>query len=242
MRLITWNLGRHAPDTAQSRLMLERIAAEAPQVVCLTHAYASTPAPLGGHVISDTGASWGKEADGEVKVALVSQAPWSDVMKFGALSDTGAAVSGVTETDLGPIRFVGICTPHHFASPGGVLPRPPLWSLHISYVQALQPALKDIDRTHPVVVVGDFNQSLPLVWGDWAAHHALMKALHGFHVATEGAIPGANEPTTSHVALSRGLRPSRIRGLSRFDADGVAVSDHYGVAADIEPAGIAIFD
>ncbi|MEP7210007.1 MAG: endonuclease/exonuclease/phosphatase family protein [Alphaproteobacteria bacterium] len=242
MRIVTWNIERKAPESAASRTMLARIATLEPDIVCLTEAHEGSPASFGGHALFDVGASWGGEAPSERKVALVSRTPWRDVTPLPDLSALGGAISATTDTDLGPVRVVGVCTPHHFASPGGALPRPPLWSMHIAYFKALGAALEGMGREQPTVIVGDFNQFLPLVWGSWDAHHALTHALRHFSVVTQGAIEPVGEPTIDHVAIGKQLRAAKVESLDRFNESGQALSDHFGVAVDLESGGVQIFD
>ena len=54
-------------------------------------------------------------------------------------------------------------------------------------------------------------------------------ALGDMVVATGGSIGGIGEPTIDHVALTPDLAPREVIGLSRFDDDGRALSDHFGV-------------
>ncbi len=242
MRIVTWNISRHAPDTPAAREMLERIMAAAPDVVCLTLGYETSLAALDGHVISNAGASWGPEAPGERKVVLWSKTPWRDPLDLGALAAVGGAVGAITDTDLGPVRFIGIATPNPFASPNGKLPRPPQWSMHISYLETLRQTLKRLDLSMPTVIAGDFNQFVPLIWGAWPAHHALNAALHGFGILTQGDIAPIAEHTLDHVAATHHLRAGEISGLSRFGDDNVTLSDRFGVVVDLESGGVQMFD
>ncbi|MBI1361243.1 MAG: hypothetical protein GC155_13280 [Alphaproteobacteria bacterium] len=242
MRIITWNFGRHAPDTPEARTMLDRITAAKPDVVCLTKGYETSLAALGGHVISNAGASWGPAAPEERKVILWSKSPWRDPLDLGALTALGGAVGALTDTDLGLVRFIGIATPNPFASPEGKLPRPPQWSMHISYLEMLGETLKRLDLSTPTVIVGDFNQFVPLIWGAWSAHHALNAALHGFGILTQGDIAPIGEHTLDHVTVTHHLRAGDISGLSRFAEDGAALGDRFGVVVDLESGGVQIFD
>jgi hypothetical protein len=55
-------------------------------------------------------------------------------------------------------------------------------------------------------------------------------------VATGGAINGIDEPTIDNVAHTPDLAPSEVIGLSRFDDDGRALSDHFGVLVRFAPS------
>ncbi len=242
MRIVNWNLSRHAPDTPEAAVMIARIRNADPDLICLTKAYEDSLADFGGHQLSEAGASWGGERDGERKLVLWSRAPWRESVVLPGPNALGAAISAVTDTPLGPLRVVGVCTPGPFASPGGRLPRPPQWSMHIEFLATLGPMLKDLDRTTPIVIVGDLNQFVPLVWGSWAAHHAFNAAMRGFDILTHGDIAPIGEPTTSHVAVSGVLRAEAVRGIGRFDDAARAVSDQFGVDVTLAVGRIQVFD
>ena len=246
MRIATWTIDRHAPETAAAQTLLERIAAETPDVVCLTQAHegslASLVARLGGEVVFDRGATWGEEQPTSRKIALWSKAHWRDRIEMAGPSSLGGAISAITETDLGALRVVGVCAPSPFASPGGKLPRPPHWSMHIAYLEAFGVSLKALDRRQPTIIVGAFNQFVPLTWGAWPAHHALMAVLNGFGIVTQGDIAPSGEPTIDHIAVSKHLRASAVRGLNRFDSKDKALTDQFGVLVDLESGGVQVFD
>lgn len=70
--------------------------------------------PAGGHVI-DAGTDWGyplpKSRPGRRKVLLWSRRPWTPV--FDRLQEAlpgGRLVAGVTETPVGEVTAVGVCT------------------------------------------------------------------------------------------------------------------------------------
>ena len=98
--------------------------------MCLNEAHegslASLAADVGGEVLFDRGADWGGETPTSRKLALWSKTPWRDRLDMDGPCSLGGAISAVTETDLGSLRVVGVCTPSAFTSPSGRLPRPPL--------------------------------------------------------------------------------------------------------------------
>jgi endonuclease/exonuclease/phosphatase family metal-dependent hydrolase len=84
-----------------------------------------------------------------------------------------------------------------------------------------------------VVIMGDFNQFVPRIWGSKAASAALEEALGSLTICTEGVIHGVDRPTVDHIALSANLRPLSIVGIDEHDDNGRKLSDHFGLAVRV---------
>ena len=211
--------------------MMDRIVAQGADVVCLTEAYDGSTGALGGHEIADRGATWSfNRRDGERLVVLWSSQPWRDVDVAGnAGTATGSYVSGVTDTPTGSMRVIGICAPHHAASRVGAVEKARMWTEQTAFWDGLAKLLGVRDRSVPTILLGDFNQYVPRIWGAKTAHAAMLLALDDLLVATAGPISGIDKPTIDHVAHTSDLAPQEVIGLSRFDDEGRALSDHFGV-------------
>ena len=245
MRILSWNLGGKAADSPEGATMLDRIAAAAPDVICLADTRRTTldsfQPERGGHVIYDEGARWRGDAEATCKVVLWTPRPWREARFWPQLSSLGGAASAVADTDIGPVRILGVCTPYNMAWPVAAENRPPRWSLHIAYLEALKTVLEDMDDDLPLVLAGELNQVIPLSQGSWEAHHALNAALKRLAVLTGGSITGTGEGGTAHVAVSSQLRARKVTGIDRM-ADGQALTDQPGVTVDLEAGGLSIFD
>lgn len=243
MRVLTWNFARHAPSDWQSGMMVERIRSLAPDIICLTEAHETSLATLGGHVLETRGAYWSASADSERKVLLWSRSPWVDAIDLPDVAAVSGVVSAVTEGPLGPVRVVGVCIPYHMASPYGAEVRAKPWSMHMAYLEALAPALQRLRADgRPVMAIGDFNQRVPVEWGLTDVRAKFEHTFTHFDFVTRGDLPEIGEPSVDHIAVTREFRAKRILGLPRFDAEGKALSDHFGVFAELEPGGVQIFD
>lgn len=228
---LNWNFERRPPHSQQAVLMLERGLAQQPDVICLTEAHHGSTGTLQGHEITDRGATWStKRDDAERLVVLWSATPWRDVdVEPNEAAVRGGYVSGVTETPVGLVRVVGICAPHHFASRVGAAERARLWTEQIAFWNALEKLLSTRDHSLPTVMLGDYNQYVPRIWGSRAAEAALRSTLGDLCIATGGPISGIDAPTIDHVAHTPDLESNEVIGLSRFSDDGRALSDHFGV-------------
>lgn len=233
MRIVNWNIERQSPDTRRARIMMERVSALEPDVVCLTEAFEGSTDVLGGYEISTRGVAWSKEKVGERKVVLWSRHPWNepDLGSSEALR-SGAYVAATTQTPLGVMHIVGVCIPYSFASPLGMIPKARPWSQHLAFLEGLGHALGK-DDTSPTILVGDFNQFIPRIWGSKAASAALQQTLGPLAICTSGIIDGVDRPTVDHIALSPNLLCRSIVGIDEHDETGRQLSDHFGLAADV---------
>lgn len=231
-KIVTWNIERQAPGSRKAKIMLERIAALSPDIVCLTEGFEGSTAILGGFEISVSGVSWADEAPTERKVVLWSKHPWAEIA--GDLHErlqSGAYLEAASLTPIGRIRFLGVCIPYHFASPAGVLPKARPWSEQLRFIGGLRSATTGMpDQT--TVVLGDFNQYFPRIWGSKAASAVLIEALGDFQICTAGPIPGVDHPAIDHIALSPDLEAISVTGIDEHDGQRL-LSDHFGLSVTI---------
>jgi endonuclease/exonuclease/phosphatase family metal-dependent hydrolase len=228
--IVNWNFERRPPHSRQAATLMDRVVAQRPDVVCLTEAHDGSTASIGGYEIADRGATWSNNRrDGERLVLLWSPNPWRGVEAAGnADTKTGGYISGVTDTPAGAMRVIGICAPHHAASQVGA-EKARQWTEQVAFWNGLAKLIAARDGSIPTVLLGDFNQYVPRIWGSKAAHAAMLAALNDLLVATAGPITGIEEPTIDHIAYTPDLAPQEVLGLSRFDDEGRALSDHFGV-------------
>ena len=189
---LNWNFERRAPHSRQAGIMLQRAAAQQPDVICLTEAHRGSTATLGGHEVADRGPSWSNKRGDDERLALLwSPNPWRDLDLVGnGGTATGGFLSGITDTPAGALHVIGICAPHHAASPVGATQRARFWTEQIAFWTGLAKLIAAGDRNVPTVLLGDFNQYVPRIWGSKAAHAALLAALADMAVATRGPTIG----------------------------------------------------
>lgn len=237
--IVNWNFERRLPHGRQAQTMMDRVIAQRPDVVCLTEAYEGSTVALGGHEIANRGATWSfNRRDGERLVVLWSARPWRDVDASGNDdAATGGYISGVTDTPFGAMRVIGICAPHHAASQVGAIEKARMWTEQIVFWNGLARLVGSLALNMPTILLGDFNQYEPRIWGSKAAHSEMQRALGSLRFATAGPIAGIGEPTIDHVVHSHDLTSQEVRGLSRFGEDGRALSDHFGIVLRVAISG-----
>lgn len=244
LRLVTWNVAWKKRSSASGRELAARIARQAPHLVCLTESHLDFLEPEGGHVVAADPNYGYRDPDGgglRRKVVLWSRSPWREVDRAGGADlPEGRFVSAVTDTNLGPVRIIGVCIPWprahvpHGERGGGRRDRKP-WEEHLLYLAGLERILQDTAIDMPCMVVGDFNQRIPRSRAPQIAYAALMEALHPrFMIATPGVLADAPGQGVDHVAVSRGIAVRRTAALSHLDHDGKELSDHFGVAVECE--------
>lgn len=234
LSLATWNMQWKAPGSVAVALMLERLAAQAPEIICLTEAYRDVLSRLGGYQL-EADADYGYPiVEGRRKVLLWSHTPWTASDAVGTVElPPGRFVAGRTSTALGEVDVIGVCIPWrdaHFRS--GQRNRAP-WEDHCAYLAELSSIL--VNREGPTIMLGDYNQQVPRSRAPLAVFASLERAL-GAHmrIATHGPLPPLELPSIDHIALSTELESVGITALDHRDDHGRQISDHFGVAVRVQ--------
>jgi endonuclease/exonuclease/phosphatase family metal-dependent hydrolase len=137
----------------------------------------------------------------------------------------GRFVAGLTDSPLGPVRVIGVCIPWARAHVStGRRDRKP-WQDHLSFLQHLPETL---NPAAPLLLAGDFNQTLPRTRAPRAAASALQTALHGLTTPTANKIPSLDRLLIDHLAHSPHFTTTGIRGIPRHHLSGLPLSDHDG--------------
>jgi endonuclease/exonuclease/phosphatase family metal-dependent hydrolase len=233
--LVVWNTAWAPARSRRGEIMREQILAQDPDLVCLTEAV--TDSTFAGWHAAESHADYGYRAPANRrKVILWSKAPWQCVDSVGDPAlPSGRYVSASTITSLGPLLVIGVCIPWRDAHVRtGLRVRRP-WEDHLAYLSAL-PRLTTRDFDTPAVLAGDFNQRVPPVRAPASMAEALRSALGTFRIVTSGAIPGLDQPSIDHVALSPDLVAYSVRGIPAGHA-GTRLSDHPGIVVRFARTG-----
>ncbi len=235
MRLLNWNLEWRTPGSRKGSAIARRISAIRPDLAVLTEV-AGNFFETGASAYSDT--DWGyRTAPSRRKVHIWSRFGWDYVDSVGSGSLPGGRyVSGVTRTELGPLRVIGVCIPWWGAHVGTGRKNRSNWQDHLAFLRALEPILEGVRE--PYVLAGDWNQRIPRKHQPKEAFRTLMRALpKTLEVVTSGLVPPLERPLIDHVALSKGLTAARVQGLPREDPALGDLTDHDGVLVDIAAVG-----
>jgi len=230
LTVVLWNVQWRTPATPAGQTIRRLIAAQNPDLVCLTESHSEALA--GPHMIT-SGADYGVRTPSATrrKVVLWSRQPWSAV---DALGDPhlpgGRFVRGVTVTPLGSLAVLGVCIPwSHAGVTTSRRDRSP-WQQHDAYLDGLASIMAREPPSKDTILLGDFNQTLPRTRAPKTSHEALT-ALFEPHltVATTGAIPGLVYPAIDHLAHSHELEALAVEPLANHDDQGARLSDHVGL-------------
>jgi endonuclease/exonuclease/phosphatase family metal-dependent hydrolase len=230
VRVGVWNAQWASPGTERGRETIRLLESLACDVLCVTEVAFGLLEPTG-HVI-DSEADYGYPRVGNRrKVVLRSRRPWTAVDRLGAPELPGGRfVSGVTDTPIGPIRFVGVCIPWRDAHVRtGRRDRAP-WEDHLLFLRSLSTMLER-NRPAPTVLLGDFNQRIPRARQPQHVGTALVAALGTLRVVTAGQVAGVEGKLIDHVAIGRGLEAHDVAGVPGRSQ---RLSDHDGVVVALE--------
>jgi endonuclease/exonuclease/phosphatase family metal-dependent hydrolase len=233
IRIGVWNCEWKTPKSVKGKRIAEKLAGLDADILCVTEGYRNLFSPHGNVISSHPDCGYPIVKDRR-KVLLWTRDDWIFTDQIGSPTiPKGRYVSGVTETPLGFLTVLGLCIPWHMAHVTSGKKNRKLWEDHLSYLNGL----KDILLQHegqPIVVLGDFNQTVPRGWQPKKVFAGLVAALEGqVEIATSGCYPEPDKPLIDHVAHSRHLEPVNVDFISRFDDDGQKLSDHNGVVVEL---------
>lgn len=225
MKVVNWNVqwASESPERARKiRKELDRVDAD---VVCLTEGSLDLLPAGGGSVESESDYGY-RVQETRRKVILWSRRgfhPWNNSSPVGMPG--GRFANGVaTGTEL---VVVGVCIPWWAAHVStGRRDRKP-WEDHRNYLIALRSFL-DTQSGKRVLVVGDFNQSIPRrSHVPQAIYHEFLNTFRGLDILT--AYQAAPSPLIDHLAVTPGLLLEALEYLPKL-------SDHVGWSACVHVA------
>lgn len=245
MRVVVWNVQADQRTRERSRRIRARLAALDADLVCLNEAFPLDMAndSGGAHLVASGLSDWAAEAKGARKVILASRAGWTDADTEGSpLLPEGRFASGQLLWNGNKVRVLGIAPPYHAyrTTERWGTRRRRVWQGNEDYWQALAADVLP-HVCAPAVILGDFNVQFPPQRYPPAHSRAFQlaeAALSGWKVATYGiAVDGSrlDKPLVCHAAHTPDLEASGIEVFSRFDDDGLELSDHPCVCLTLRP-------
>ncbi len=229
MRVLTWNLERRKIHAPYGKLATQHLFSYSPDIMAITETRVSFPLNEG-HTV------WAQRPKGhydedERKVLLWSKTPWTQIDEIGDADLPEARfISGVTKTNLGEVRVVGICIPYHMANVVHGTKDKKAWEQHIRFLDLLPSILKRYNR--PVIIAGDYNQRYPRVrYGNRLAALKMEQAFTDYDIVTKGVIEGMSRQAIDHIAIDKKLRAGLIWGWPNV-VDEARLSDHDGSGCD----------
>ena len=241
LKLVNWNVkwapdSRGARETERLNEIRRRIEQHAPDVLCLTEAYAKTWIQEGYAICSQPDYGYPIE-EGRRKILLWSKEPWDRVDDVGIDSlPPGRFVSGVTKTSVGELTVIGVCIPWRGsraeASRGSESKE--YWGDHEQYLHGLAEILGR-QSAGRLVVMGDFNQQIGQ--GSYTPprlRELLQRAFPQHMTIATSALGLQGDRLIDHIAISDDLAVESLGVISKWDGDR-ELSDgrHHGTAAAV---------
>lgn len=213
--------------------MLDQLCGLNADLLCLTEAYEGF-IPGGYEIASEADHGYPIQ-EGRRKVILWSKHPWEAVDQIGHPSlPRGRYIRGTVSTSFGPLAVIGICIPWKSAHVATGRRDRQVWEDHLSFLEGLQAMLRDVDGPH--IVLGDFNQRIPRKYTPDKVHNALLECIGPDRIVeTAGIIEPLGRQSIDHIVSSRDLSMSCISALDN-EADGIQLSDHFGLVGQLTPA------
>jgi len=230
--IINWNVEWARSGSRRGSEIVQRIERLKPNLACITETGGSLFSY--GHTITSTEDYGYRPVNGRRKVLLWSQNPWTDVDTVGDSElPAGRFVRGVTSTPLGEITVLGLCIPWKDAHVQTGRRDRQRWEDHAVYLRVLARVLTAAPR-QGLIVLGDFNQTIPRTRAPQAVHALLTSALGGLQVATAGPLDGIASLLIDHICHTNDLVCRDLDPIDNFDAGGRPLSDHVGTLARLE--------
>ena len=130
---------------------------------------------------------------------------------------------------------MGVCIPWSAAHVSGGRRDRKTWEDHLLYLGALKELLSDLLSQGPLVVTGDFNQWIPKARQPKYAYEKLNEVLSlGLKVHTAGPQGPDGDQLIDHIATTPDLQVKNIEVLDKQSAEGINLSDHYGIYGEIQ--------
>jgi hypothetical protein len=226
LSIVNWNVEWARSGSRRASTIVRRIENLRPNLACITEAGGDLISY--GHTITSTEDYRYRPVNGRRKVLLWSQNPWTVVDIVGDPElPAERFVRGVTSTPLGEITVLGLCIPWKDAHVQTGRRNRQRWEDHAMYLRGLTRVLSRA-LGQRLIVLGDFNQTIPRTRAPREMYDLLMQALCSLQIATAGAIDVLAAPLIDHVCQTDDLACRELTPIRNIDAAGRPLSDHMG--------------
>lgn len=231
LTICLWNTEWKRKEGISGRKIRELIIEASPDIVCITEGHLDDFNDLGWHVVS-SGDDYGYKPKHPLqrKVLIWSKKPWHKVTQASeTMLPPGRFVSASTNVPAGVVVFAAVCVPWKDAHVSNGKRDKKRWEEHATYLNHLPVALGDLSAERKLILLGDFNQTVPRTRQPAEIFATLGRALpDGLIWATDGETPDGYPPAIDHLLHGPGLSlaekrilPNNIPGLGE-------ISDHFG--------------
>jgi len=203
------------------RRIREELTHAAADVICLTEASREL-LPSGGEVVEAEPNYGYVSKPTRRKVILWSRSGFAESSNQSPSGmPSGRFAAGVIKATR--VHVVGVCIPWSMAHVStGRRDRAP-WEDHVTYLEALRSYLQGLNGRH-VLVVGDFNQTVPRSRAPLRVYESLLRTFEGLDILT--ANRPAPRPLLDHMAATPGVTFAKLAYLPEL-------TDHVGWSANV---------
>jgi exonuclease III len=227
--IATWNL-----EWARSRARIDAVSRHLerlqPDIVVFTEIDAR-PTDHGHWVEAEGDWGYGVEATRR-KVTMWSRTPWRSLELGGPGATCGRLITATTSVASTDVTVIGVCIPWRDAHVRtGPVCHGDVWREHLDFCSSLGPIVADRAIGGACVLAGDWNQRIPARGQPRHVVDALSAAIKPLSVHTHGATEVGQ--LIDHIATTPDL-VSIASTVWPGTLDGIRVSDHTGVAVELE--------
>lgn len=231
MKVVNWNLEWARPGCPRGREIARRISEIAPDLVCLTEAFADIMTD--GFVVTAGTGNAVADRKGAHKVLLWSR--WRlRSLRTAGYTPPGRNITAIIED--GPfagIQVCGVCIPWRGSGSPRLGGASAPWEDHLRFLETLRSEIATMRSRS--VVIGDFNQRLPRKNQPIQVWRAIEETFRSMCIATRGLEEPTDGMTIDHIAHSPDLVVTDLRTIARLSHD-LILSDHFGITASVKAA------
>ena len=233
IRVATWNLEWAEPNSERGRVCEARLRELNADIVCLTEAFENTLQSFAGYSASANPDAGYPIRAGRRKVVIWSRWPLENIDEVGSADlPTGRFVSAFIR-GLSSLVVMGVCIPWKAAHVNDGGKDRDWWEDHRRYLSALNKVDRFNNTNLPTIVLGDFNQRLSGKYTRNDVHEMLKQTFDQFTIPTGDLQDTDGKSAIDHIAIRGDIEIGESGVISRFDPNGVELSDHFGVWCDI---------
>lgn len=225
-RVVVWNCFRREPGSPEQVALRDQIAALDPDIVFLTET------DTGMLPMAEVAAypHWNRRRTTERTVIVFSKSGLIAADSIPAVATRMAA--GTATTATGPVDCVGVCVPYDGARHRKHEPLP-RWQAHLDFLQNLGAFMSSRDSDRPLILAGDFNQTVPRSRAPRLVFEALTTAIGpALNCVTKDLRNERARALIDHVFVSSHFSVQKIQLLPGMSPEGRRLSDHDGIAVD----------
>jgi exonuclease III len=234
VKILNWNIAWNSENKRKIEIIKTVIRSKDPDVICITDGNSTLKIEGYPHVISSE-KDYGYKHDGtRRKVLLFSKYPFGPMNPCGIVTDPpGRFISGSIKYNNSEYLIIGMCVPLKSAHVNTGNKNRKVWEDHSTFLNQLKDIIEKSSKYANVIVMGDFNQTIPHTNQPEAVYNLLMEMFTEFKMATEHMNATDDSYLVDHIIISKNLNSAKPVVLKNKH-ENIELSDHSGYFVELE--------